>query len=81
MDDIATVIGRVRRAMPRNSDVMAVCDAAERVAATASPVTATAPIDVAATAARVAATACPICAQRRERQRFRMQSYRRRKPA
>lgn len=30
MDDLLVIVGRVRRAMPRNSDAMAICDAAER---------------------------------------------------
>ena len=29
--DLAAAIGRVRRMMPRNLDVMAICDAAERL--------------------------------------------------
>lgn len=30
-EDLLVVVARVRRAMPRNPDVMAVCDAAERL--------------------------------------------------
>lgn len=38
MDDIAQTIGRVRRAMPRNPDVMAICDEAEKLMARSSAV-------------------------------------------
>ena len=36
-NEIFAVIGRVRRAMPRNADVMALCDAAERLAVARPP--------------------------------------------
>ena len=36
--DLAQAIGRVRRAMPRNVDVMLICDAVERLEARSSVV-------------------------------------------
>jgi hypothetical protein len=56
MSDLAQTIGRVRRAMPRNADVMAVCDAERLMAAAAiakPPTLATVP-------------ECPACAVRRK---------------
>lgn len=35
MSEIAQAIGRVRRAMPRNSDVMLICDECDRLVRTA----------------------------------------------
>ena len=36
MDDITQAIGRVRRAMPRNTDVMLICDRIETLMASSS---------------------------------------------
>ena len=38
MSDLAQTIGRVRRAMPRNADVMLICDEAEKLMARSSVV-------------------------------------------
>ena len=38
MNDLAQTIGRVRRAMPRNADVMEVCDQLEKLMARSSAV-------------------------------------------
>jgi hypothetical protein len=70
--DVLAAIGRVRRAMPRNTDVMGVCDALERVMV--------APVvpdlsrdmgkvpsrDIVAPAGTSRDTACPVCAKHRE---------------
>jgi hypothetical protein len=52
---ISQAVGRVRRAMPRNSDVMLVCEALEMFLATPRNVT-----------GETLHTECPVCAARRE---------------
>jgi hypothetical protein len=65
--DVLAAIGRVRRQMPRNSDVMLICDVAT-TSVTSSPSVVATPSSVVATPAPspppVVAT-CPECAKRR----------------
>ena len=69
--DEVLLIARVRRAMPRNADVLAVCDLAERnvTAAPSVPLQAEIP-------AERNVTACPVCAARREADARRVRAHR-----
>jgi hypothetical protein len=59
-ESLPTVIARVRRAMPRNSDVMAICDAAERVTLPPSRDTPAVTLPSKGVTLR-----CPVCEARR----------------
>jgi hypothetical protein len=69
--ELAQLIARVRRAMPRNGDVMALCDVLERrmVGNVTSP-----PSNVTSGARNV--TDCPRCAQQKEAARARVARHR-----
>ena len=63
--DVVLLVERVRRAMPLNRDVMAVCDLLERaVASTPKPVASTNG-DVASTRKLAVASTCEHCERRR----------------
>lgn len=61
--EVLAAMGRLRRAMPRNEDVLAVCDAAERNVTGASVSNVTASNVTAVSVGNV--TGCSVCAARR----------------
>ena len=72
-NDLRTAIGRIRRAMPRNADVMLICDAAEATLIK-PPVTLQAPLPV--TLHPPVTLHCPACAERRRRNLERVRRHR-----
>lgn len=74
MSEAGQLIARLRRAMPRNTDVMTLCDLAERalIAMSRPPVHVMSPPLV---MSQPGAT-CPVCDARRQAHRLRVRTYR-----
>jgi hypothetical protein len=66
MDDLSTITGRIGRAMPRNADVMALCDALDVTLRKRTPETLQPNVTL----------HCPACAERRRRGLERVRRYR-----
>jgi hypothetical protein len=64
--ELLGLIARIRRNMPRNLDVMALCEETERLAISQAPVSV---ISQALVTSPSQAQDCPVCAQRRAAQR------------
>jgi hypothetical protein len=72
--DLFALTGRLRRAMPRNQDVVELCDQAERLARELRAVVSTRCGDAASTG--VASTTCAQCQRRRAAKARAMRKWR-----
>jgi hypothetical protein len=73
---LVSLIARVRRAMPRNADVMALCEALERNVSGNVTAVQSATLQANETLQGNVSKECPVCAARREADRARLARHR-----